>query len=610
MTIIIRTLKIRPGGRESVREREYEKTVLSIGRKTGNDIALTDLHIALKHARLRRQTNGLVTLRLIGTNSARVNNRLITGQARNLKPGTKIRIGYYELRIEEPTAPNTLVITLQQMETVEATISAEDEDTVFGLRRALPGKRIMAWAFSLAILGFFLALPIWAFNNNNEQQVKNLPVQADLSWNSGKISLMHANLKGDCKTCHVKAFEAVKDKTCTECHAKLSDHAKKDDMQATRPHPTGFGAKLDDVSNMFGRPPERCASCHVEHNSKAKIIETSQNLCADCHRDLNKNLKSTKLANVSDFGDAHPQFSPNVITKPSFTKPVYTRMALDKNPKGFSGLKFPHDMHMEKGKGVAKMARKLSTQDGDRYGFADGVDCADCHRPEVGGALFEPVNMQQDCAMCHDISFDEVGFKDDGDYLRTLRHGEPEEVIATIRDFYLAKALANIRDAEMNSRTRRRPGKAARIRDLNRRELAFKQADNRTAAKVKSIFSKGGACYDCHVVDFPEDAASLDYRVRPITLNDSFYPNSPFDHKSHEVGKLECKSCHAAEKSKLSSDVLLPKIEVCRDCHVGVESYKKGGKLGSGKYMQGTLPSTCLTCHTYHGGTHGALMNQ
>lgn len=601
MTITINSLKRRPGGRESLRARDHEGDEISIGRDANSDLVIADLSVSLRHAKLAIGKNGDAVFSLLPGCSARINGRLVTGKTASLKPEGKVRIGRFELRIEKPAGPDNITATIEQMETAPTPISAEDEDKVFSLHTALPSKRLMAWVFSLAVIGFFLALPIWADRNPDHARLKSLPVQADLSWNSGKISLMHANLKNDCKSCHVKAFVSVEDKACVDCHKGLVDHADKDDMRATQPHPTGFDAKLDEVSNMFGRPQERCAACHVEHNTKANIIETSQALCTDCHSDLDTHLKDTKLTNVSDFGTDHPEFSPNVITRPSFTNPVFSRMALDKNPKGFSGLKFPHDMHMEKGKAVAKMARKLagSTTD-DRFGFANGVDCADCHRPEAGGALFEPVKMQQDCAMCHDI-----GFEDDGGYLRTLRHGEPEEVIATMRDFYLAKALGNIRDAEMNTRTRRRPGSAAQIRDLNRRELAFKQADNRTAAKVKSIFSKGGACADCHVIDFPSDPATLDYRVRPISLNDSFYPKSPFNHQSHEVGKLTCKSCHAAETSKLSSDVLLPKIKICRDCHIGEESYRRGGK-----FAEGTLPTTCLTCHTYHGGLHGALMGK
>ena len=50
MTITIRNLKRRPGGRESIRERTYETDEISIGREADNDLQLLDLRIALKHA--------------------------------------------------------------------------------------------------------------------------------------------------------------------------------------------------------------------------------------------------------------------------------------------------------------------------------------------------------------------------------------------------------------------------------------------------------------------------------------------------------------------------------------------------------------------------------
>jgi len=594
MTITIRNLKRRSGGRESVRERDFDKDELSIGRDAGSDIAITDLAIALKHAKLKRGLDGLPVLELLGRHNAIVNGRLVTGRAASLKPGSVIKLGRFELRIEPPQAPGHITATLEQVEAVETTVSSDDEKAVFGLGRALPPKRFIAWVSMLAVLGLFLALPILAAKNPEHKIVKAIPFQADLAWNSGPISLMHANLKSDCKSCHTDAFVAVKDTACTACHKELKDHAKAGDMDTVRPKVAGFDEKLNQVSEFFDRPTERCTSCHVEHNGNIDIIPLGQEMCAECHADMTASLPGTELKNVADFGDNHPEFRPSIITTPDFVAPRFTHVSLNDNPQGFSGLKFPHKLHLTKGNAVDNMAGKL----GEKYGFSNGVDCADCHRPEAGGALFDPVNMTQDCAMCHDL-----GFEDDAGYLRTLRHGEPEEVIATMRDFYLAKALANIRDAEMNSTTRRRPGSRNRLRDLNRRELAFKQADNRTAAKVKSIFTKGGACFGCHEIDSPSEVGGLDYRVRPISLNSQFYFKSPFNHSAHETGDLSCASCHSAESSSLSSDILLPKIAVCRDCHVGEESYKNGGKLS-----KGTLPTTCLTCHSYHDGPHANTM--
>jgi Zn-finger protein len=382
----------------------------------------------------------------------------------------------------------------------------------------------------------------------------------------------------------------VKDTTCLTCHESTGDHANPQDMAKSHPQVEGFDAALNQISEAFGRPVKRCSSCHVEHNTQAHIMPDDPHLCRDCHENLDQKLPQTKLSNVFDFGTSHPQFKPFIITKPDFEMPTIKRLSLDDDPKGFSGLKFPHDIHMSKTGAVAKMATTLET----RYKFSGGVGCADCHRPEAGGALFEPVTMVQDCAMCHSIDFE-----DDNGYPRTLRHGEPQEVIASMKDFYDAKALANIRDAEMSTTTRRRPGQASQRRNLNRRELAFKQSEQRTLNKVNMIFSEGGSCYDCHVIDRPEDIKSLDFKVLPISVSDSFYTMSEFNHAAHEIGELTCQSCHSAETSQTSDDILLPKIDVCRDCHVSEEKFRAAEKL-----EEHAFPTNCLTCHVFHNAPH------
>jgi len=599
MTIKIRNLKRSPTGRESVRERDYDQDSLTIGRDVKNDLELITLDVALNHARLRLNKDGQAVLDILNGQSAQVDGRMRSGLVSSLIPGSLIRIGSYELRIEPPSDKAALIVTVEQIEQKSINIGASDASTVFGLQRALPGKRFMAWTFAVCILGLFLVLPIMAFKHPENPLVKASPIQADLAWNSGKISLMHSNLKHDCKTCHEAPFETVKDSACMDCHTDLRDHAKSTLMEKSKPAVDQFTARLNQVSEAFGRDIDRCSSCHVEHNSRAHILPDSQAMCADCHKDIEAALPDTKLLNASDFGSNHPQFYPTIIVEPSFTEPVTRRVSLDDNPQEFSGLKFPHDIHLSTKGAVARMANQLDP----RFGFENGIGCSDCHVAEAGGALFEPVSMTKDCAMCHSIVFE-----DDEGFQRTLRHGQPEEVIASMRDFYQAKALGNIRDAEMNSTTRRRPGRAAKLRSLNLRELAFKQADERTAVKVNAIFSEGGACYDCHVIDRPvltdEDVSNeLDFSVRPISVSDSFYPKSPFNHEAHDIGNLSCKDCHIADTSNKSSDVLLPKIEKCRSCHIGEESYKEGGD-----FAKGTFPTNCLTCHSYHDGPHANIM--
>ena len=591
MSITIRTLKRSPTGRESVRERDFETDSISFGRDAACDVTIADLSVALEHGTLRHDTAGEIYFDTDTDQTIVVNNRLKSGSQGPLKLGDILKIGVYQITIEVPSDDKAIIALLEETQVDEVKVTpALQANHVFNVDRALPPKRLMSWAFLLLILSVFLVLPMHINKQPDGKLANAVPFQTDLAWNSGPVSVMHANLMNDCAACHETPWKAVPDSACIDCHKDTGDHALSNEMRQAQSDPSPFEAQLQDISIAFGRPVNRCGSCHVEHNERAHIMPDNQETCGDCHRDLDKKLPDTLLLNVSDFGDDHPEFRPTIITTPSESNPITRRVSLDDNPKGFSGLKFPHDMHMSSSGGVPRMAKQLDS----RYAFSDGVDCEDCHRQEAGGALYEPVSMTNDCAMCHSIVFE-----DDDGYPRTLRHGEPEEVIASMRDFYDAKALGNIRDAEMNTRTRRRPGRAASLRDLNRRELAFKQSEMRTIAKVDAIFSEGGACYDCHVIDRPDDVTNLDFRVRPISVSDAFYPASPFNHAVHEIGDLTCESCHAAKTSATSDDILLPKIAVCRDCHIGEDSYRAGGAFTRGKF-----PTNCLTCHSYHNDQH------
>lgn len=591
MTSTIRNLKRSPTGRESVRERDYPGRKVTIGRDASCDVQLQDLSVALHHASLSSDDQGRVFLTVNTGQRVSVDNRISMGKIGPLKIGSVVKLGSFILTIQPETETAELVAQLEKVETSDEMSTGFDETKVFGLQRALPSKRLMAWMFSALVLALCLILPIFIGQNPKGKIAEATPFQADLFWNSGEVSLLHSNLKHDCKSCHVNSWEAVTDATCLDCHEDLNDHADKPTLKASQGDRDGFDAVLADISDSFGRPADRCTSCHVEHNGQAHIMPSNDGVCSDCHEDLNARLPNTQLENVSNFGTAHPQFKPIIITAPHAVTPTTKRVSLDDLPKGFSGLKFPHDVHLSNTNAVAKMAKTL----GPEFAFSDGVGCADCHRAETGGALFEPVSMTEDCAMCHSIVFE-----DDEGQSRTLRHGEPEDVIKSMKDFYDAKALGNIRESSMNTTTRRRPGRASELRTLNRKELAFKRSELQTIAKVDAIFSEGGACYDCHVIDRPEDVSTLEFNVRPISISDAFYTKSLFNHESHEIKGLNCSSCHAAEASKVSGDILLPKIEVCQDCHISEDKFRLGGAV-----KNGVFPTNCLTCHEYHPNTHG-----
>jgi len=593
MKIIIRNIKRNLAGNESIREKVFEKQTISIGREQDSDLSFDDLLVSLRHASLALDDQGNVFLDLVDDNSATVNGMFVSGRQNPVSINDIVRIGSYSLTVEEVIkSEKTVTIALEKIivEEVEANhISSTD---TFKLVSTLPSKRVLSWAFLSLIFIFFLAFPILSHLGQGSSIISKVPLASNVVWKSGPLSLGHKNLENDCKTCHMEPFSAVKDATCLSCHGRTNNHASADVLEVAG-HSSGFfGTGLDEISQAFGRDPERCASCHVEHSGSSNILPRAEGLCTDCHEKLEETVPHAQLDNITSFGKDHPQFRPNVIVQPSFDSPQTERVSLDESPQGFSGLNFSHNLHLSNDGNVAAMADNLPK----KFGFEDGVSCQNCHAAESGGALFQPVTMQENCSMCHSIVFDT-----DNGFDRTLRHGEPKDVIASMRDFYLVKTFTGTRNAgtTTNTSTRRRPGRAAETRRATLLSSASSQAEDLMAAKVRGIFSEGGSCYGCHTIIKPSNPASLDFKVMPVSLDDNFYSASTFSHKDHLLENTDCTSCHDVGSSTKSSDVMLPKIEVCQDCHLDYESYKTETNQ---KY--GLFPSNCSTCHEYHGDSH------
>jgi hypothetical protein len=239
-------------------------------------------------------------------------------------------------------------------------------------------------------------------------------------------------------------------------------------------------------------------------------------------------------------------------------------------------------MHMDGKGGVARMAASFA----GRYGFGRaGLQCKDCHSVERDGVSFKPVDMEADCAMCHSLAFEQVG-----GVTRTLRHGEPSQVIADLTAYY--RSTAPTRPLQLGGMARRRPGQFAegQVYNIYFREVAVRPA--RADQAIAAVFSKGGACYDCHTIYAP--TAGISWRVQPVKQTDQHFSKGWFDHEAHEETK--CADCHTeARGSKLASDLLIPGVKQCRDCHVG----ETGAKL-AGISVDDPVKSSCAMCHEYH----------
>ena len=583
MAFLLRNISYSADGRQIVRTSRVNDDLIKIGRDPDCDIRLNELAVALHHATLEQvsatrlgvSAEAGLTIEVDGSNTQ-------FGQI-ELADGGTIKVGPFLLRVlPQEMGSDDVAIDVERADTDEA---EEKFDTRrFALATVMPGKRPIAWTLAIVVLGVFLVWPIYAYYQQRDSQQQYAEAfHADRLWLSGSLSQGHANLSNNCTACHAQPFVAVRDESCTACHTQIHDHADLSRLRRATPNLSGWARFQMTVAETFGLDSGRCVDCHTEHEGPQQMVPTPQQFCSDCHSDLRSRLPDTRLGNAGDFEDAHPEFQPAVLVRWNGEQPVTQRVSLGQRPREESNLKFPHDLHLNATGGVAQMARRL----GPSYGFGQQMECADCHVPSPDGTRFQPVDMESDCGMCHSLAFEQI----DGT-VRTLRHGEPRQVVADIRSFY--RAGLRVRPQTLGTE-RSRPGDVNQIRAAVQAARARGAAGTRADQAVRAVFSEGGACFDCHTVQPAPGPAG--FAIRPVAFPTRYMLHGWFDHRPHQFvqrpgqprqeGTQACLSCHRADASGQATDLLLPDVASCRACH--------GGESTS-------LPveSSCAMCHDYH----------
>ena len=532
--------RTRAGGVEQ-NDKIITADTLTIGRATDRTLKLRDRRVRLEHAEIGRQ-NGAVHIRAAALAGVTVNGR--SQRDAPLEPGDVVEIGANVLTVIEP--PDGVDFAL----TFELSTTASDEHFVADWSAPVAGlggfsKRRLAWSLFAAVLLIALLLPGLALIEPLAGTLRATPLPDDGWWLAGPVHSAHTSTAGQCDTCHVKAFERVPDTACTECHT-VARHVG------------------DTRFAVLGEA--RCASCHREHNQPPELVNRNQALCGDCHADL---PAVADVAPVADFLDAHPEFRITLLEPVTNDAGdldwMAARRAPGDAPAERSNLKFDHAAHLD--------PAGIVTPDGRTV-----IDCAHCHEPEPGGARMQPISMDEHCADCHTLGFDP------DDPRRTVPHGDPEAVVRTLVEYYSARLLGA--DPDAVEQRLRRPGRALSRAE---RDRAATEARVQALAVAADLFERR-ACANCHEVTRTDDAG-IPWRVLPVRLTPVFFPHARFSHAAHDAGVADCAGCHDAAASTAASDLLLPDIETCRDCH------------GSGRARRnepGQLPSTCVMCHSFH----------
>jgi len=563
MAFLIRTIDFTAAGRELVRDRVVEKTSLTIGRAAENDIHLPDLSVEQHHVRIDTRGDGMLAVAALGTLGFGLDGRVASEGVIDPRTGGEIALGAARLAVARE-GDGTTIITIRQ---VVADEGKGDALRGFALASVLPSKRTMSWVFAGAILVLLLMVPL--ASHLLRTPAKPDPtgktagvVLMDSAWSTGELSLKHHSLVDNCESCHVAAFESVQDETCLGCHRETGDHAAMPRLAKGMPELSSGNAIQWKIAEGLGKEgPLGCVSCHSEHEGPVRAAAGNEAFCSDCHKDLGTRLTDTSLADAHDFGKAHPQFRPLYYASFGAAKPV--RAAAGSTPIERSGLKFPHDVHMNARGGAARMAVSLK-----QYGKP--LECSDCHVLTPDRIGFREVKMEDACESCHSL----VSGRLAGGGFSKLRHGDVKD---------LAEDLARIGTGPRApvGPARKRPGdpgSASPYRANFGRPV-------RAYIGLSNALSVGGVCTECHL---PTRGPTGQADLMPVNLPDRFLTSGFFSHEAHK--KEECNDCHAAATSKRASDLLIPDLKSCRDCHLGAAAVK----------TRKIVPSDCAMCHAYH----------
>lgn len=511
---------------------------LRVGRHANCEVHLPDPRVALDQGMIVNR-DGLVYLE--GEAGSQNITRKSVRSVR-MHPGVPVEVGPYRLVAQAPPQGFDAALHVELARPLEAGEDFVSRNRQFTLAKLGLTKRWAAWAWTLAVLALFLALPA--------ARVLHLPWTSwaaaigadDRLWNPGPVILAHQPIAERCEACHELAFRHVRDAACLECHARIGQHV---------------GPALQPAALFEGA---RCTTCHRDHKGTKPTHRDDDGFCVACHRDVKAKAGAAKAANASDFARGHPAFALSIPFEGGVRRVRQGEGALAEQPH----LAFPHATHLDP-RGVRSPLQGRMK-----------LDCSSCHQPDASRRAFEPISMAKHCQECHQLQFEPAVTT------REVPHGKPGEVMQVVDEFYASLALRGTPDSFQKAfgvpgeGLLRRPGAGA-----PEREDALRLASRKAKLVADELFQKR-VCATCHEVS----REGQDWRIAPVRLPRRWMPGARFDHRVH--GQAKCASCHEVAASKKASDVAMPAIARCRECH------------GGSRPAEGKLTSNCLLCHDFH----------
>ncbi|HIF93458.1 MAG: cytochrome c3 family protein [Myxococcales bacterium] len=574
MRVSLSQIKLRPGGKRVRLDQSVEGESLYIGRGPDNDLCLQGLTTSLHHATMRIG-DGNVYIEAAQGQEVVVNGLPTTGE--RLAIGDEIHIGAWTLRLLEANTGEDFRLEYEERQLSGNARDALDMRTRLGIERGIFARRPLSWiGLGLILLGFFV-LPMF------------VPAMRPF-WTSGPVIRGHAMIEDDCASCHDGLFRQVSNNSCTSCHVDIRRHTRQD-------------------LAMPGLDEMACSDCHLEHRGReVALTDQGATYCVTCHGDLSSQVADTKLANASDFGSNHPPIQLAVVENPN--QPPH-RLVWSEGLEEDSGVEFDHHFHT---------SQVLERPDGSE----EWLSCGQCHQVREDGRSMQLVQFDRNCRRCHPLDTNIPEIDIDSDLM--LIHGDPEKLRDQLRTFFTSQVLeARIQDRHAPASLRRRlPGP---LIGTEERAVSADWIGSKVASADKFVFTDDEHCMKCHQViggKVSEQTGNWIARgVMPIQLQQNWIQSARFSHSAHAT--QACSTCHPGASvraddiepgdepkwaqfgaipygridersdftvSESSSEIMIPRIEVCQDCHVS-----------AGQNRNRKVPSTCSSCHDFHDHT-------
>ena len=429
-------------------------------------------------------------------------------------------------------------------------------------------------------------------------------------YEGGDLATPHRIFENDCAKCHsewttldrVVNFDfsshvySVDNNDCLACHP------------GTEHHKNQFPAN-NDIS---------CAYCHVDHVGDVDLKRSPDRVCTECHSalvvfgedDKSPRPSETFATAVTDFGSpgGHPPFAFEKLIASGSAETgevndqhkVYDLLSyVDGVGWGDKAqISFNHSAHLKSERDANGNLVYGIIDFGDRdkqQRFTDLSEaCNVCHRMDAEGRYMLPMTYEQNCQSCHPLYYDNERFPND-----VVPHEVPETVRGYLHNKYTQ--LAREQPARLSDAPRRAiPGRKNQQKKRSGDQSQWLAEQIMNAEKValshERVFfgseARGGCTY-CHAIK-NEDSPS-DWSIVPPRIPSRWQPHAVFSHRSHQV--LNCAECHTGVfESSLTSDVILPGIELCRECH-SPNPIQPTPALGT-RFMGAR--SDCVECHIYH----------